>query len=295
MSSKHGKRAAGRKRKSGVVPFSGAGGLASRMADAALERARRSIFESGGDMRGKTLEAMEELDRVIAVAPGEWKPRWTRATLRTLHGDQEGAVLDFSAAIANHPTGARCWLSRAMWFHEAGEYWEALLDADRAVGLAPADRKARVQRGNTRAALGDEWGALEDWARGVQGLGQEAIDAGEIALDLDVSPAEIPIRQAQLRQRGDDRTPFTFEPALAALDAALAASPEKHRLHAGRARVLYLLGRRDEAIAAVQRALENPPEGEEIKWIVGPVMMELGLATKPLPPPDSSARTPGAR
>ncbi|MEL7332611.1 MAG: tetratricopeptide repeat protein [Cyanobacteria bacterium J06560_2] len=86
-----------------------------------------------------------------------------RGKLRQQGGNEAGALADWSAAIAHHPTYPTPHYHRALVLLSQGHFDSALSDLDAAIEADPTLAIAYFQRGNLRYQLGDIPGAAADW------------------------------------------------------------------------------------------------------------------------------------
>lgn len=84
------------------------------------------------------------------------------------NGENDGAVNDFSAAIAIQPRMAMAYLNRALVYQRLGESGRALTDLDRAVRYAPYSARGYYLRSLLRERMGDSARARADAERAVQ-------------------------------------------------------------------------------------------------------------------------------
>ncbi len=104
-------------------------------------------------------DASAEPSANLAVA----KAYYQRGLLRQRGGDGSGALLDWSAAINQHPKYPQPYLQRALILLARGEHAQALADLDLAISTDLTFASAYLQRGNLRHQLGDVLGAISDW------------------------------------------------------------------------------------------------------------------------------------
>ena len=86
-----------------------------------------------------------------------------RGLLRQQVGNEAGALVDWSMAIAHHPTYAEPYYQRSLIHMSQSNYTEALADLDIVIATSPAFTTAYLQRGNLRYQLKDIPGAVADW------------------------------------------------------------------------------------------------------------------------------------
>ena len=86
-----------------------------------------------------------------------------RGLLRQQAGNEAGALVDWSEAIAHWPNYPEPHYQRALVYLGQGHYSKALADLDAALTGNPTLAPAYMQRGNLRHQLGDIPGAVADW------------------------------------------------------------------------------------------------------------------------------------
>lgn len=129
---------------------------------------------------GAHREAAEEYARLAHMDPRQ--PEWTRAESveRLAASDAEAAVTAARAALRLDPTDAVAQLSLARGLLRVGQALPALEAAERAIGLAPGDPRAREAQADARWLSGDEAGALAGYAalarEGEGPIRDEAVD-----------------------------------------------------------------------------------------------------------------------
>ena len=194
---------------------------------------RARLRETAGDLR----KALADWGRVEALDPKMLWFRFYRASLRMNLGDLEGAEADLDAASEderNHPVSlhlrGRLLLHRQDWADA-----EAVLT--RALEAAPNQTWSYFNRANAREHQGNFNGALADLDR---------------ALELAPDEAQF------FNQRG-----YVYltkyndaERALADFDEAVHLQPEFSSAHHNRGAALRQLGRPEEALTALNHALE---------------------------------------
>jgi len=86
-----------------------------------------------------------------------------RGMLRQKAGNEAGALVDWSIAIAHWPSYPDPYYQRALTSLGQGDYTQALRDLDRTLENDPAFMPAYLERGNLRHQLKDIPGAVADW------------------------------------------------------------------------------------------------------------------------------------
>ncbi|WP_348787033.1 tetratricopeptide repeat protein [Leifsonia sp. NPDC080035] len=123
----------------------------------ALDRA--ACLAASGDMEA-ALAALS----VVADAPSDYQfaALANRATLRREGGDVEGSLADFSSALLLRPEHPRLLISRGCLLLSEGRIEDARLDFDASIARDPDNYMAYYHRAQTREALHDPSGLLQD-------------------------------------------------------------------------------------------------------------------------------------
>ncbi len=175
----------------------------------------------------------------MRLAPGDAESYAARGRVRTLHGDYEAALADFTEAVRLAPRDAVARARRGLALLSLGRPKDALADCDQAAALAPRDAlpylaraHVHMQEGLPDVAVADLDRAVECDGHRMQALRLRAlchIDMHHLAqarADIEAAlvlapsgPAELVVR-ALLRGLDGEKTK-----ALADLHAATAAAP----------------------------------------------------------------------
>ncbi len=109
--------------------------------------------------QGEPEKARGELDRLLALEPGNGNARADRARMKADEGDSAGAIADLDAAIAWEPPSADFHLQRGLIHFEQAHLGAAEHDARRALLIAPDEAQAlcllglvRLRQGKYRAS-----------------------------------------------------------------------------------------------------------------------------------------------
>ena len=178
--------------------------------------------------------ALEMLDALAAANPSYPAAHYGRALALHALGNPAEALAAQARGLALDPQSPWAHLVSAALLRELGRLDPALAAARRAQDLDEDDRPGLVEEAHVLRAMARLSEAAEAARRAV-------------ALDARYGPAHAALGQVALRQREEMA-------ALAAFEAALAAMPNLADAHAGRAEALLVLGRREEAAAALARA-----------------------------------------
>lgn len=172
------------------------------------------------------------------------RDRALRALTLAAEGEDGEAVAEADVAVALAPSAAEVHLARSVVLRQAGRRGDAVRAADEAVRLAPDDPRVHCASAAALAAIG----RLADARAAARRAAQLAPDdpgvlrrLGDLAVDLD--PAE-----AERHYRG-----------------ALRRDPISVAAHAGLARALRRLGRREESEGEYERAAAADPAFRELR------------------------------
>ncbi|MCE0521587.1 MAG: tetratricopeptide repeat protein [Methylacidiphilales bacterium] len=90
-----------------------------------------------------------------------------QANDKKIHGDYNGALADYTQAIAQDPKNVPAYIGRATVLSLEGNYAGAIADDTKAISFDPRNAVAYSNRGNAKAAKGDLTGALADYTRAI--------------------------------------------------------------------------------------------------------------------------------
>jgi tetratricopeptide (TPR) repeat protein len=110
-------------------------------------------------------ERIELVTQAMALRPGMPGLIQQRGLTRWLHGDHQGGLEDYSAALEMTPEPARgsIYSSRGSMYLELGRLRQAVDDLSRAVEILPDCSWVYLDRGKALAGLGDYEGAIADF------------------------------------------------------------------------------------------------------------------------------------
>jgi tetratricopeptide (TPR) repeat protein len=200
------------------------------------ERARGK--QTSGDIDG----ALADYTQAIALEPKRWQSYNDRAITRQLKGDMDGALADFTEAIKQAPGRESILpsMNRARGRATKGDLDGALKDIARILQLDSQYVDAYVERGTVRALAGDLTKALADYNR---------------ALKIDPKNVSAYTQRAQLKH---DKQ-HDVAGALADYERALTIDPKSAVALAGRATIRADKGDIDGAIADYTQAIAVAP------------------------------------
>lgn len=132
----------------------------------ALDATSAAAYDTRGTVKaaaGEWTKAIADYDRAAALDPKSPGVFNHRGEARQATGDHAGALRDFEKAIALDPNFARAHYNRGVERLAAGNAARAKEDFDRALALNPKYEAACYERGMAGRALGDNDGALADF------------------------------------------------------------------------------------------------------------------------------------
>ena len=222
-----------------------------------------------GDLAG----AVDALTRAIDISGNNTGYLIERARLYMAMEDIDAAINDLEQAKAASPDDPRPALVLALTLQGNGDLERALAEATYAVEIAPEFLPSLFTRGDIRLALGDAMGAAEDYGAAAridplnplahagqaqslsaQGDVEGAIEALTRALDIAGDHPDYLAERARLYLDLQN-----IEPALADLERAVAAAPERLGVRLLYADVLRFAERLDDALAVVNALIEDEP------------------------------------
>jgi lipoprotein NlpI len=155
-------------------------------------------------------------------------------------GDKEGAIADYSQAIAINPQRADAYNERGNVKLELGDKQGAVVDYNQAIAISPQEGGFYLSRGEAKSALGDRQGAIADFTRVV------SLQA--------VNPAGQVFQALAFRRLGENEKAL----ALLGLVANSGASTiyEKGSALANMSTLLHYMGDLPGSCAALKRAVE---------------------------------------
>ncbi len=205
----------------------------------------------------------------LSLDPGFEEPWSNRGLARARRGDLAGAHDDLTRAIALRPYQALPYLNRGLVDRGRKRFESALKDVTRSIDLGAPGAYAYAIRslihndsGNAQQAATDRNeglrhtpGSEDAWI--ARGLSRMSSDPNAALGDFDAALRLNPRSLAALQNKAAilSSLPGRDEDALDALTSATTLFPDLADLHSGRARMLAVLRRRDQAIEAAEKAL----------------------------------------
>ena len=188
---------------------------------------------------GRTDEALRGYGETLKLHPGHIGALINRAALLGSLGQHADALNAYEQALAIASANATLHYGRALALTKLNRFDEGILAFDRAITLSPGTPDFRVARGHALCSAGRPGDALFDF--------DAAINADPHNADAFAGRA---VACMELRR---------FADALASYDRALEIDAEKIELLYGRGSALIELGRQDEAIAELRRLIAIRP------------------------------------
>jgi TolB-like protein/Tfp pilus assembly protein PilF len=278
--------------------------MARRAFDRALAldpESPRVLFETGFYHYYVEQDLDAALDRFLAAAeaqPNDAGILAATAYVWRRQGRFEEGIERLERAFELDPRNPQLPALIGEYSQQIRDYAKAVEFFDVAIGLAPEVYWSYAMKAQTRwlwtgdlaqaqrimeAAPSSAWGSVT-YVRLLTSIARMRRDFDEMIALQERAPFEWYDHQhtsfpklvfiAEARQlRGDDRTAkAAFEAARAELEAALEARPDDYRLHCSLGSVLAGLGRKAEAIAAGQKAVDMQPLEKEA--YIGPYLLE---------------------
>lgn len=193
-------------------------------------------------------------------------------------GKLESAVDDCDEAIRLRPTLGYAYNARGAAYFRLGKFQEALADFDAAVQASPRVAIYRANRGSARRELNDLQGALNDLLRAYQMNSSSApirLELAKCYFSAGEDSRALYLLRMVIRQDPTAAAAYYFRAlihagqrsyASAAADFDLAArlEPNWSLIYINRAFNHLRLGRREEALADVDRALQLPGSADAL-------------------------------
>ncbi len=274
--------------------------LAALAGDAAAARAEadRTPAESARDhyllgvllaRKGRHRDALPHLRAATQLDPENFSAWFVRGTTHLALEQNELAALCFGSCTALRKEFAPAWLNRGLAYARLRFFDQACDDYDRAIKLDPALTEAYVLRAGARFALRDLKGAVEDYTHALdtgsapvrvyflradvrRKLGDKQGAEADRAEGLRREPSDELSWVARAENRLDDPTA-----ALADVEEALKLNPVSvHGLQLKAHILAERLGRPEEAVRALDRAVEYHPDHAAVRAGRGVLLARAG-------------------
>jgi ABC-type polysaccharide/polyol phosphate export permease/tetratricopeptide (TPR) repeat protein len=228
---------------------------------------------------GQHLEAAAAYERLIECRPG-WAAGHRHASGSfAVAGDLDRAIQHAARASELDPASVEFAVHAGALLTNAGLHRDAFNYFARAVGIAPDDPDVLRRLSDSAFAIGDRECALDLALRAyalMPGERAHAHHATELLLRSDRLDEAAELMAASLAADETDAVGYRLlsaaemlrgrpEPALDAIDSALAITPDVSEYYLHRGNLLYRLARFDEAADAFRRAAAIDPENPAAK------------------------------
>jgi serine/threonine protein kinase len=118
--------------------------------------------------KGKSQEALEDLNNAIALDPNYADSYNKRGEIRYKLGDKNGALEDYNYAITLDSNFAKPYLYRGGIRIESGDIQGAIADFNKVIEVDPGFTDAYIPRGLVRYTSGDTKGSIEDFTKAIE-------------------------------------------------------------------------------------------------------------------------------
>lgn len=190
--------------------------------------------------QGKKQEALENLNKAIALDPNFANGYIDRGNVRDDLNDKQGAIADYSKAIELDSRYADAYYSRGIVRNGLNDKQGAIADYSKAIELDPAYVNAYNNRGLIRAELGDKQNAIADYSK---------------AIDLDPNYTFAYYNRGNIRSELGDK-----QAAIADYSKAIELAPKFSNAYLNRGNSRSILGDFQGAIADHNKAIEVNPK-----------------------------------
>jgi tetratricopeptide (TPR) repeat protein len=190
--------------------------------------------------QGKKREALEDLNKALALDPNFANGYIDRGNARNGLGDKQGALADYTRAIELDSRYADAYYNRGNIRSELGDRQGANDDYTKAIESNPAYVGAYYNRGNIRNDLGDKQGAIADYTK---------------AIELDPNYVNAYYNRAFVRDSLNDK-----QAAIADYTRAIELDPKFSNAYLNRGNARSILGDLHGAIADHNKAIETNPK-----------------------------------
>jgi tetratricopeptide (TPR) repeat protein len=139
---------------------------ATRLADRDID-ARMNLGRALHNLN-RSVEAIAEFDRVIALDPKAPLAWFHRGMVRQTLGELDAAIADLSEEIQRNPSYPPSYLVRGRAYFSQARFSEALADLELAVAKMPDNAPAIFTRGRCNQQIGRETEAEADFRRAIE-------------------------------------------------------------------------------------------------------------------------------
>jgi tetratricopeptide (TPR) repeat protein len=117
---------------------------------------------------GKYQEAMQDLNKAIAISPSYADAYSNRGLMNKDIGNFQQAVADLSKAISLNPKLYEAYYNRGLVYNAVSQFNSAVEDFNTCIKMNPAMEMAYNDRGISRAQMGDPYSAIADFTSAIQ-------------------------------------------------------------------------------------------------------------------------------
>ena len=242
------------------------------------------------------LPAREEFRRILTIHPQAIDPRLGLARIDIRLGDFEGATTLLREVLQREPDNLQALYNLGLIRYRAGDYAEASELLGRLLRLKPNHPEAHVTMGQTYARLGNDAAAETEFRAAIanapdardahfqlaallvrRGRGEEAAKEQEIfkrLWDRQAADRAAEGRALDLYRAGD------FTGALAEYDRLLEVQPTSGRFQLGRGLCFLKLGKKDQAVAALEKAAAVDPDLADAHYHLAALYQQRGEEEK---------------
>ena len=205
--------------------------------------------------RGRLLPALNILQRVLAIAPNNFKALHGAGVLLGQLSRYEEALGYLTAAVTIQPANFAVHFNRGNVLYELKRYNEALTSYDTTLSLKPEFTYAYINRGNS----------LKNLCRN-----DEALASFDKAIELTPNNAELHYNRGNILKDMN-----RYEDALASYDKAISLKPDSYMAYNNRGIVLLTLKRYEDALASHDRAIALNPENPDSYYYRGVISIVM--------------------
>lgn len=194
-------------------------------------------------------DVIADCERAVELDGKEVQAYYLAGRAKKMTGDNIGAIVSLSQAIAGKEDYAAAWLLRAEMMLVTGAYADGLQDVEKAVELKPEEEQVYLVRGQLREALEGYEEAEQDYRHVIE-------------LNPFNEQAYLLLGGLFIRREQPDK-------AIELFDEAIELKPDFARAYGERGRARLMKGDKEGSFEDLKKAMELNPEGEEAKKISG--------------------------